>query len=91
MKSRLCFFVGATATGVNACANVPRPMGSALISLQHSPQCQRLAVVLVRNDLTPFNDQQHLRTQADVALGVVRSRRSPTGRGTRTALNATSA
>jgi len=26
-----------------------------LIPLQHSPQWQRLAVVVVRNDLTPFD------------------------------------
>jgi len=69
----------------------PALWGSSLIPLQHSPQWHRLAAVVVRNDLTPFNYQQRLRTQADVALSVVRSRRSPTGRVTRTALSATSA
>ena len=48
-------FVGADAIGANASADVPRPTGSALIPLQHSPQWQRLAVVVVRNDLTPFD------------------------------------
>jgi hypothetical protein len=46
---------GATATGVNASADVPRPAGSALIPLQHSPQWQWLAARLARSDLSPIN------------------------------------
>ena len=91
MKSRLCFFVGAAATGVNASADVPRPTGSSLIPLQHSPQRHRQPAVLVRNDLTAYEYKQRLQTQDGVALGVVRSRRSPTGRVTRTAPSATPA
>ena len=81
MKSRLCFFVGATATGVNASADVPRPTGSSKISLQHSPQCQRQPTVLARNDLKASEYQLRLKTQADVALGVVRSGGAPQGGG----------
>jgi hypothetical protein len=43
-----------------------------LIPLQHSPQWQRLATMLARNGSTTFDHQQRLRTQVDVALGVVR-------------------
>ncbi len=59
----------------------PALWGSSLIPLQHSPQWQRLAVVLVRNDLTTFDHQQRLLTQDGVALSAVRLRRRPTGRG----------
>jgi hypothetical protein len=85
------FIVGAAATGVNASADVPRPVGLLLDSAAAFTPVASAAVVLVRNDLTTFDYQQRLQTQDDVALGVVRSRRSPTGRGTRTALSATSA
>jgi hypothetical protein len=44
--------VGAAATGVNAYADVPRPTGSSLIPLQHSPQWQWLAARLARSEFS---------------------------------------
>ena len=56
----------ADATGVNACANVPRSAVSSLTSLHHSPQRHRQPTLLVREDLTAHEGQQRLQDQDGV-------------------------